>query len=44
MTAASSCGVWREAGHRGMTMEAVSLADLVAYAICIAIVIFLWLQ
>jgi hypothetical protein len=34
----------REAGHRGTPMESVSLPDLVAYVISIAMVIVLWLQ
>jgi hypothetical protein len=34
----------REAGHRGTPMASVSLPDLVAYVISIAIVIFLWRQ
>jgi len=34
----------REAAHRGTPMASVSLPDLVAYVISIAIVIFLWLQ
>jgi hypothetical protein len=34
----------REAGHGGTPMAPVSLPDLVAYVISIAIVIFLWLQ
>jgi hypothetical protein len=34
----------REAGHRGTPMASVSLPDLVAYVMSIAIVIFLWLQ
>jgi hypothetical protein len=34
----------REAGHRGAPMASVSLPNLVAYVISIAIVIFLWRQ
>jgi hypothetical protein len=34
----------REAGHGDTPMASVSLPDLVAYVISIAIVIFLWLQ
>jgi hypothetical protein len=34
----------REAGHRSTPMASVSLPDLIAYVISIAIVIFLWLQ
>jgi hypothetical protein len=34
----------REAEHRGTPMASVSLPDLVAYVISLAIVIFLWLQ
>jgi hypothetical protein len=30
--------------HRGTPMESVSLPDLVAYVVTIAIVTFLWLQ
>jgi hypothetical protein len=44
MTAASSGRVRREAGQRGTTMEAVNLAELIAYVTCLAILIFLWLQ
>jgi hypothetical protein len=36
--------VMREAWPRGTPMASVSLPDLVAYLISIAIVIFLWLQ
>ena len=34
----------REAGHRGTPMASVSLPDLVAYVVTIAIVTFLWLR
>jgi hypothetical protein len=34
----------REAGHGGTPRASVSLPDLLAYVISIAIVIFLWLQ
>ena len=34
----------KEAGYRGTPMAPVSLPDLVAYVISIAIVTFLWLQ
>jgi hypothetical protein len=34
----------RQAGHRGTPMASVSLPDLVAYGVTIAIVTFLWLQ
>ena len=34
----------REAGYKGTPMASVSLPDLVAYAITLAIVTFLWLQ
>jgi hypothetical protein len=34
----------REAGYRGTPMASVSLPDLVAYVVTIAIVTFLWLQ
>ena len=34
----------REARYRGTPIASVSLTDLVAYAITIAIVTFLWLQ
>lgn len=34
----------REAGYSGTPMAPVSLPDLVAYVISIAIVTFLWLQ
>ena len=34
----------KETEHRGTPMASVSLPDLVAYVISIAIVIFLWLQ
>jgi hypothetical protein len=34
----------REAGYKGTPMASVSLPDLVAYGITLAIVTFLWLQ
>ena len=34
----------KEAEHRGTPMASVSLPDLVAYVVTIAIVTFLWLQ
>jgi hypothetical protein len=34
----------REAWHRGTPMAPVTLPDLVAYVVTIAIVTFLWLQ
>jgi hypothetical protein len=34
----------REAGYRATPMASVSLPDLVAYVISVAIVMFLWLQ
>jgi hypothetical protein len=36
--------VMRKARHRGTPMASVSLPDLVAYGVTIAIVTFLWLQ
>jgi hypothetical protein len=34
----------REAGHRGTPMASVSVPDLLAYVISLAIVIFIWVQ